>query len=182
MNNRRFASATGTDPRSVLWSAALLAALAATGAPAIAADEPVLAPFKQLTLAGARRAADAALADCRQRGYQVSVAIVDRAGLLQVFMRDRFAGPHTIEVARSKAWTAVSFKISTTELATATSAPSAENGIRMVPGVMVNGGGLPITAAGSLVGAIGVSGAPGGAADQQCAQAGIDAIADDLEF
>ena len=147
-----------------------------------AGDEPALVSYQQMSLSIARRAADAAIRSCRQRGFQVSVAVVDRAGLLQAFVRDRFAGPHTIEVAQDKAWTAASFRTPTIELGKATAPASAESGIRMVRRVMVNGGGLPISAAGSLVGAIGVSGAPGGAADEACALAGLDAIRDDLEF
>jgi uncharacterized protein GlcG (DUF336 family) len=53
--------------------------------------------------------AQAALADCRQRGYQVAVAVVDRSGLMQVVLRDRFAGPHTPPTASGKAWTAATF-------------------------------------------------------------------------
>lgn len=146
------------------------------------AEQEATVAFKQMTPETAQKAAVAALEDCRRQGYQVAVAVVDRAGLLQFFIRDRFAGPHTISVARDKAWTAVSFKISTTELGRATRPGTPESGIRHVEGVMVNGGGMPIQAAGSLVGGIGVSGAPGGPADEACAVAGIDAIVDDLEF
>ncbi len=146
------------------------------------AEQEATVAFRQMTPETAQKAAVAALEDCRRQGYQVAVAVVDRAGLLQFFIRDRFAGPHTITVARDKAWTAVSFKISTTELGRATKPGSPESGIRQVAGVMVNGGGMPIQAAGSLVGGIGVSGAPGGPADEACAVAGIDAIIDDLEF
>ena len=146
------------------------------------AEQEATVSFKQMTPETAQKAALAALEDCRRQGFQVAVAIVDRAGLLQFFVRDRFAGPHTIDVARNKAWTSVSFRISTAELGRATKPGTPESGIRAVTGVMVNGGGMPIEAAGSLVGGIGVSGAPGGAADEACAVAGIDAIIDDLEF
>ena len=145
-------------------------------------EESALVNYRQMSLTAAQRAAHAAIISCRKRGFQVAVAVVDRSGLLQAFARDRFAGPHTIEVAQDKAWTAASFRTPTIELAKSTGPSSAESGIRMVRRVMVNGGGLPISAAGSLVGAIGVSGAPGGAADEACALAGIDAIRDDLEF
>ena len=58
----------------------------------------------------------AALAQCRGSGYQVAVAIVDRSGLTQVMLRDRFAGPHTVDVATNKAWSAISFRTSTRAL------------------------------------------------------------------
>lgn len=146
------------------------------------AESPALIEFKQMSPATALKAAEAALEHCRLQGYQVAVAVVDRSGGLQVFLRDRFAGAHTVAVAQDKAWTSASFRQPTTELGRATSAGQAESGIRFVKRVMVNGGGLPVTAAGSLVGAIGVSGAPGGEADEACALAGIDAISEDLEF
>ncbi|MGH1358177.1 MAG: GlcG/HbpS family heme-binding protein [Burkholderiaceae bacterium] len=153
------------------------------GAPLVAgAEDEATVTYRQMTPEAAGKAATAALADCRRQGFQVAVAVVDRAGLLQFFIRDRFAGPHTVRVAQEKAWTSASFKIPTSELARATKPDSPESGIRHVPGVMVNGGGMPIQAAGSLVGAIGVSGAPGGPADEACAVAGIDAISDDLQF
>jgi len=112
----------------------------------------------------------------------VAVAVVDRSGQVQVLLRDRFAGAHTLAVAPQKAWTAASFRISTTALATETQAGKPMSGIRSAPGVMAIGGGLVIEAGGATLGAIGVSGAPGGEADDACALAGIRAIADAIEF
>ena len=169
--------------RRVDTQSALIAAVVSTlMVPAYAQDESALVNIKQMSPAIALRAAQAALDDCRERGFQVAVVVSDRFGLEQVLLRDRFAGAHTVRVARGKAWTAASFKIPTTELAKATASGTEASGIRGVPGVVAIGGGLPIQAAGSLVGAIGVSGAPGGSADDDCAQAGIDAVMDDLEF
>jgi uncharacterized protein GlcG (DUF336 family) len=54
----------------------------------------------------ALKATQAAIAHCRKQGHQVAVAVVDRSGLLQALLRDRFAGAHTVEVATDKAWTA----------------------------------------------------------------------------
>lgn len=137
---------------------------------------------KSLTPETALKAARAALESCRKQGYQVAIAVVDRSGVLQVLLRDRYAGAHTPEVASDKAWTAASFKNSTLEFGKDTQAGKAMSGIRHVPRVIAAGGGLPIEGGGSLLGAIGVSGAPGGEADEGCAQAGIKAIADSLEF
>jgi uncharacterized protein GlcG (DUF336 family) len=137
---------------------------------------------KQLTPETALAAARAALDHCRKGGYQVAVAVVDRAGITQVLLRDRFGGAHTVEVATNKAWTAASFRISTAALAAETQAGKPMSGIRATPRVAAFGGGLPIEAGGAVLGAIGVSGAPGGDADEACAQAGIKAIADAIEF
>jgi uncharacterized protein GlcG (DUF336 family) len=135
-----------------------------------------------LTPETALKAAQAALARCRSDGYQVAVAIVDRSGNLQVLLRDRFAGPHTPDMATSKAWTAVSFRTNTTVLAAETQAGKPMSGIRQRPGVAAVGGGKMIEGGGSLLGGIGVSGAPGGERDDACADAGIAAIRDAVEF
>lgn len=135
-----------------------------------------------LTPETALKAAHAALKKCRDNGYQAAVAVVDRMGVLQVFLRDRFAGPHTVDMASAKAYSAVSFRTSTSELAEMTQAGRAQSGIRHRPGVAAVGGGMMIQASGSLLGAIGVSGAPGGKEDEACAAAGIEAIREDIEL
>ncbi len=127
-------------------------------------------------------AAKAALEACRKAGYQVTVAVVDRAGLLQTLLRDRYAGAHTIEVASNKAWTAASFRTSTSDLANETQPGKPMSGLRSLPKFLAAGGGVVIQAGGSTLGAIGVSGAPGGEADDGCAAAGVAAIADAIEF
>ncbi len=137
---------------------------------------------KSMTPETALTAARTALEHCRKAGYQVAVAVVDRSGVPQVMLRDRFAGTHTVRVAIDKAWTAASFKIPTSALAKETQAGMPMSGLRSHPRVLAIGGALPIEAGGSLVGAIGVSGAPGGEADDACAAAGIKAIADELAF
>ena len=116
------------------------------------------------------------------QGFQVAVAVTERSGLVQVLLRDRFAGPHTIEVAANKAWTAASFRTATKELALETQAGKPGSGLRSQPRFLAVGGGLVIEAGGNLLGAIGVSGGPGGDADEGCANAGIKAISDAIEF
>lgn len=138
--------------------------------------------IQSLTPETALASARAAMEACRAAGYQVGVAVVDRAGLPQVFLRDRYAGAHTVQVALDKAWTAASFRVPTTGLAAETQPGKPMSGLRSQPRVMAAGGGLVIEAAGSVVGAIAVSGAPGGEADEACAKAGIAAIAEALEF
>lgn len=137
--------------------------------------------YKSLGLELALDAARAALADCQKRGFQVAVSVVDRFGTPQVMLRDRFAGAHTPPTATGKAWTAASFKSSTNDLNAATQTPAMQ-GLRNLPNVVIIGGGLMIESGGSALGAIGVSGAPGGDADEACAKAGIAAIQDKLDF
>lgn len=159
----------------------LLCVVAALGAEA-ASGQDATYTVKMMTPETALRAAQAALRKCRDDGYQVTVAVVDRGGIAQVVLRDRFAGPHTVKMAVDKAWTAVSFRTPTAELAKATQPGSPQSGIRHRPRVVAVAGGLLIESGGTLVGGIGVSGAPGGDRDDVCARAGIDAVRDSLEF
>jgi uncharacterized protein GlcG (DUF336 family) len=160
---------------------ATFALLAGIVSAAPAAEEPTYA-VRMLTVETALEAAQAALHACRKGGYQVAVAVVDRSGLPQVLLRDRLAGPHTADMALDKAWTAVSFRTSTAALAEATAPGKPQSGIRQRPRVASVGGGLFIEGAGTLLGGIGVSGAPGGEADETCARAGIGAIRSKIDF
>jgi uncharacterized protein GlcG (DUF336 family) len=137
---------------------------------------------KSLTPETALTAARAALEACRKQGFQVAVVVVDRSGLAQVLLRDRFAGAHTVELASNKAWTAASFRIATSALATETQAGKPQSGMRNLARFAGVAGGLPIEGAGSALGAIGVSGAPGGDADEGCAKAGISAITEAIDL
>jgi uncharacterized protein GlcG (DUF336 family) len=149
---------------------------------ALAQTAPATHSIRVLTPEAAQKAVNAALAECRKGGFQVAVAVVDRSGLAQAMVRDRFAGAHTPEVATDKAWTAVSFRTNTTDLARMTQAGQPSSGLRSVPRVTAVGGGVIIEAGGSILGGIGVSGAPSGDADDGCAKAGIAAIRDELEL
>ena len=162
--------------------AAFTLTLLAPWAVAQPAEPPPLFNTQQLTPETALTAARAALAHCRAAGHQVAVAVVDRAGLVQVLLRDRFAGAHSVDIAPRKAWTAASFRMPTAALAAETQAGKAMSGIRQSAQVMAIGGGQGIEAAGAVVGAIGVSGAPGGEADDACALAGVKAVADRIEL
>jgi uncharacterized protein GlcG (DUF336 family) len=162
------------------WCAALFAIGALAGGAARGADATY--SVKVMTPETALKAAQAALRKCRDDGFQVTVAVVDRSGVIQVLLRDRFAGANTVSMAEDKAWTAVGFRTSTAELAQATRPDSPQSGVRNRPRVAAVAGGLMIESSGSLVGGIGVSGAPGGDRDEVCARAGIDAVRDSLEF
>lgn len=130
-----------------------------------------------LPLASANKAASAALEKCKQDGYRVSVAVVDRAGLLRTLMRGDGAGPHTTDSSTKKAYTAASLRRPTSELAEMLAKVPALQSLRdMNDKILMLGGGLPIEIGGETVGAIGVGGAPGAHLDDACAQAGLDAI------
>jgi uncharacterized protein GlcG (DUF336 family) len=160
----------------------LIAALAAAAACGAHAQQQATFTVRSITPEAALKAAQAALQSCSKTGYLVAVAVTDRAGHPLVMLRDRLAGPHTPDTAIGKAYTAVSFRIDTLAFTKVTQAGEAASGIRHLPRVVAIGGGVPIESAGALVGGIGVSGAPGGEADDVCARAGIAAIKDDLEF
>jgi uncharacterized protein GlcG (DUF336 family) len=141
-----------------------------------------LVTYKSLAPGIALELAQAALTDCQKRGYQVAIAVVDRFGVIQVVLRDRYAGPHTPATASGKAWTAATFRNSTSSLFAISQPGMMQAGIRNLPGAIIIGGGMIVESGGSLVGAIGVSGAPGGDADEACAKAGVEAIQAKLDF
>jgi len=164
--------------RSAILGMSLM--LAAGGA--AAEEEPGLVSFRTLSPELALELAQATLAACREKGFQVAVAVTDRSGLLQVLLRDRYAGAHTVEVATRKAWTAVSFRTDTLTMMEETQAGKPQSGVRFISQAMMVGGGRTVEAAGSMVGGIGVSGAPGGDQDDVCAEEGLAALADRLAF
>lgn len=140
-------------------------------------DFRALKPSINLTMA------QAALERCRAAGYQIGVMVTDRFGIPQVFLRDQYAGIHVFETTQRKAWTAVTFRTATGELSELTAAGTELAGLRNLSKAMMVGGGLPVLdGEGSLVAGIGVSGAPGGDQDENCAAAGIAAIEDDIAF
>lgn len=146
------------------------------------AEEPALVTYQTLSPEIAQELAQATLEACRKAGFQVAVTVVDRAGVPQVMLRDRYAGAHTPDTATRKAWTAVSFRTNTLALADMTQPGKPQSGVRQVTNVLMIGGGLPVEAAGSQVGGVGVSGAPNGEDDEACARAGLAAIEDKLEL
>lgn len=160
---------------NVVFAAAALAVVAG-----VHAQDRGTYSLRHLLPETALKATRAALEDCRKRGYQVAVAVVDRSGVAQALLRDRFAGPHTPNTAIGKAWTAVSFRTNTLEFAAETQAGRPSSGVRDLPNVVALGGGVLIEAGGSMVGAVGVSGAPSGEQDDACARAGLEAIEEKL--
>lgn len=161
---------------------AVAAALAPAFAGSALAQTPKLTiPLTTLQTGTALTAAQAALARCQKDGLTVAVAVVDRGGAVLALLRDPLAGAHRAD-GDGKAWTAVSFRTETTELAALTQAGRPASGVRALPGVIAVGGGMMIRAKGVLLGGIGVSGAPGGDQDDVCAKSGLAAIVDAIEL
>lgn len=160
--------------------AALILGLLSCLPPALAED--ALISFRVLTPETALDLAQATLDTCRKQGYQVAVAVVDRSGTPQVMLRDRYAGVHTPDTASRKAWTAASFRTDTLGMVEETQAGKMQSGVRFVENALMLGGGVLVEADGSIVAAVGVSGAPSGDIDDTCARAGIEAIQEDLLF
>lgn len=160
----------------------LAAAAALVGLAASAAAEEATFTVKTITPEAAMKAGNAALARCRAEGFQVTVAVVDRSGVLQALVRDRFASPGSVELAQSKARTSANFRMDTAALDRELQPGKSAASLRGQPNITAIPGGVAIQAGGSLAGAIGVSGAPGPMNDDLCARAGLRAIAEDLEF
>ena len=133
---------------------------------------------KALSLDVAQAIAQGALEKCRTDGYRVSVTVLDGDGLLKAFARDDGNGVHTIDFSRRKAYTALTFKRTSAETGKAWAAsPPAPN----IEGTVGTAGGVPIKAGSEVIGAMGVSGAPGGDKDEACANAGIAKVAAKLK-
>ena len=163
-------------PRSTVFTLACLASVS------VFAVEDALTTFKALKPEVALAVAQATITACREAGYQVSVAVVDRSGITQIMLRDQLAGPHTLETARRKAWTAASFKGDTRSIAEATRPGNGQSGARFVTDAIMVGGGIPLYAEGTVVGAVGVSGSPSADEDQKCAETGAAALEEVLMF
>ena len=136
--------------------------------------------IKNIGLELASDIASAAVEACRKEGYQVSVVVVDRNGLVRVAMRDDLAARFTLQISEEKANMAIMAGTSSGDFRSRRDDIRAE--INHMDGLIVMQGGLEIIAGGSRLGAIGVSGAPGGDIDEACAQAALDKHAERLDF
>jgi uncharacterized protein GlcG (DUF336 family) len=133
-----------------------------------------------LSLAAARTIAEAALAECAARGFRTSVVVVDRSGNVLVVLRHELAHPVTVEMARSKAYTAVVFRGSTMDFQRETANDAARLPQRDVPGILALGGGVPLYSAAEIIGAVASSGSSQ-PTDDECAKAGAAKAASLLE-
>lgn len=156
---------------------ALLPLMLIAAGPAVADD---LIEVKRLSMDIAADIAHGAVEACRKEGYQVTAVVVDRDGFEQMVMRDTLAPRFTLQIARDKANAVILSGVSSA--AFRQNRRDIRTEMTHVKGILVLEGGLPIRAAGSLVGAIGVSGAPGGDRDAACAKAGLAAVQERLEF
>jgi uncharacterized protein GlcG (DUF336 family) len=143
------------------------------------AQQNGLVTERNISLNMAKAIAETAVETCRKMGYQISVTVVDRAGLVRASLRDDGAGLHTLENSQRKAYTARTFRVSTTEFRKLLAENPERSAQTNLSGVIAIPGGLPIKAGDDIVGAVGVSGTPG--KDDVCSQAGIDKVADQLK-
>lgn len=157
--------------RSLMIAAALLLPLSAQ------AEEPLTLNIKTMTTDTAARIAQATLEECRGMGIPVGVTVMDRVGNPLVVMRDTNAPQLTLELSRKKAYTALSFNVPTSALGERGASPIATH-----DPLMFLAGGIPVEAGGSVLGSVGVSGAPSGLDDEKCALAGVQAVQMDLEM
>jgi uncharacterized protein GlcG (DUF336 family) len=159
----------------------ILAAL--TIIPGVAGAQALLTE-RSISAAAAQEAARVALEQCRKEGHRVTVTVLDHAARTKVVLRDDGANPHSLQHSLNKAYTALTYREASGDYGKRAAANfPASAGPLNLDKITTSAGGLPIRAGNDVVGAIGVSGsrgsaaAPGGVADQKCAQAGIDRIA-----
>jgi uncharacterized protein GlcG (DUF336 family) len=138
---------------------------------------------KVLPLEMAQTIAQGVVERCRADGFHVSVTVIDASGLLKAFLRDEGTGPHTIDLSRRKAYTALTFASRWNTSGEAAKAWGSTLGSPMpnIEGATGVAGGVPIRVGKDVIGAVGVSGAVGGDKDEACANAGIAKVADKLK-
>jgi uncharacterized protein GlcG (DUF336 family) len=124
--------------------------------------------------------AEGAIQACAAMGYATSAVVVDRDGETLVAMRGDGASIHTMENARRKAYTAMTFKQASGEYAKKLQDPNSVAHQQVtLPNVIAIDGGLPVKAGNDVIGGVGVSGSPG--VDSQCSSAGLDKVKDQLQ-
>jgi uncharacterized protein GlcG (DUF336 family) len=153
-----------------------LSSLAVLASACILVAGPALAQApqveKNVSMALSMAVMQGALDQCTKDGYKVSVVIVDKGGNVAASVRGDGTGPHTMEFARMKAYTARTRNQTSLQTMKLLEDP-ANAFIRQIPNVVGVGGGVPIRVGNEVIGAVGVSGAPGGEKDEVCANAGI---------
>lgn len=143
------------------------------------AEETLTISVKRLKLETALRIAQAAIAQCRKEGVQIAVTVVDRSGHAQVVLRDVLAMDITLPISKQKAHTAMAFNSDLSKMEDRFTKPFQ---VAKIDGLVISAGGIPINIGGSILGGIGVSGAPSGVTDEKCAKAGLAAVSEDLEM
>jgi uncharacterized protein GlcG (DUF336 family) len=148
---------------------------------ATAANAQAVRTEKNMSLDLANQIAAATVASCSAGGYNVTAAVVDRAGTLRALQRADNAGPHTVGAAQGKAYTSASARNTTAAMLENVQKNPGAATLVDIPGFLILGGGVPVKAGNEVIGAVGVGGAPGGHLDEQCANAGIAKVADLLK-
>jgi uncharacterized protein GlcG (DUF336 family) len=135
---------------------------------------------KSLSAAMALTIAQTALETCTKQGYHVSVHVLGRNGEVLVALRGDEASPHTMENSQRKAYTSRTFRIPSGEFAQRVKDNPTFGAVHL-SGVIAAQGALPIKVGDEVIGAVGVSGAPGGEKDEACSKAGLDKVANQLK-
>ena len=143
-------------------------------------EMPDVITVKKMSMELAAEIATKAVTTCRNQGYQVTAVVVDRSGYPQVMMRDVHASRFTAQIAEDKANAVILGGVSSGEIRN--NREDIRQELNHVTGILIMQGGLPIRAAGSIIGAVGVSGAPGGDKDEVCAQKALDTVQERLDF
>ena len=136
--------------------------------------------IKNLGLELANDIAMATVLACRKQGYQVSAVVVDRNGLVRAALRDDLAASFTLQIAEEKANTVIMSGMDSGAFVKARQDIRPE--LNHINGLIMMEGGIAINAAGYRLGAVGVSGAPGGDKDEACAKKGVEKYLERLEF
>jgi uncharacterized protein GlcG (DUF336 family) len=163
-------SIRGYAMKKLMMAAALVAGSVSLTAQADSVSQ------KNLSLAQANALANSAVQACLAKNYQVSVTVVDRAGVVKAVQRTDNAGPHTVKASEMKAFTALSAKNASGKVMEAAQNNAGAQNMRDIPGFLLLAGGLPVKEGDEVIGAIGIGGAPGGHLDEACAQAAIDGL------
>jgi len=157
----------------------MIAAAALAAAVPLTAQAQILTE-RNISLPLALSIANAAMAACKADGYDVTAAVVDRAGDLKVLLRADTANPHNADLARRKAYTSRTFKVPSMEVAKRTNGPTDLSGQRFLVDIIPLGGGVPINVGNDTIGALGISGSPTQEADEKCANAALQSVAAQL--
>lgn len=148
---------------------------------ASAASAQTVRTERNMSLELANQLAAAGVAACQEKGFAVTVTVVDRAGGVRAVQRADNAGTHTLEASRAKAFTSASAKNSTLAMMETAQKNAGAANLVHIPGFLLLGGGLPVKAGNDVIGAIGIGGAPGGHLDEQCAMAALEKVKDLLK-
>lgn len=169
---RRFVPTVRAISIASLTTATLLSSQSALAEDLVTTKKPSL----ELSMEIAKAAVD----DCREKGYQVSAVVVDRGANPQVVLRDDKTNRFTIQIAEEKANAVILSGVASSVFRK--NRGDIQQEMNHVKGVLVLEGGVPIIAGGEMIGALGVSGAPGGDKDEECAVAAIESVQETLDF